>query len=81
MSGYGETVIVDHGGGLMTLYAHNSKLLVKVGEPVSAGRIITRSGQSGVGTGPHLHITVIEGATNGNIRSGREVDPRKYIKF
>lgn len=81
MSGYGETVIVDHGGGLMTLYAHNSKLLVKVGDPVSAGQIITRSGQSGAGTGPHLHITVIEGATNGNIHSGREVDPRKYIKF
>jgi len=81
MSGYGETVIVDHGGGLMTLYAHNSQRLVKVGDPVSSGQIITRSGQSGVGTGPHLHITVIEGATNGNIHSGREVDPRKYIKF
>ncbi|MBW4489665.1 MAG: M23 family metallopeptidase [Trichocoleus desertorum ATA4-8-CV12] len=81
MSGYGETVIVEHGRGLMTLYAHNSKRLVKVGDAVSAGQIITRSGQSGVGTGPHLHITVIEGATPGNPYSGREVDPRKYIKF
>ncbi|MDX2100251.1 MAG: M23 family metallopeptidase [Leptolyngbyaceae cyanobacterium bins.59] len=81
MSGYGETVIVDHGRGLMTLYAHNSKRLVKVGDLVSAGQVITRSGQSGVGTGPHLHFTVIEGATNGNIYSGREGDPRRYIKF
>ncbi|MBD2121297.1 M23 family metallopeptidase [Trichocoleus sp. FACHB-262] len=81
MSGYGETVIVEHGRGLMTLYAHNSKRLVKVGDAVSAGQIITRSGQSGAGTGPHLHITVIEGATPGNPYSGREVDPRKYIKF
>jgi hypothetical protein len=81
MSGYGETVIVDHGSGLMTLYAHNSQLLVKVGDSVAVGQVITRSGQSGVGTGPHLHLTLIEGATPGNLYSGREVDPRKYIKF
>lgn len=81
MSGYGETVIVDHKNGLMTLYAHNSQRLVKVGDPVSQGQTITRSGASGVGTGPHLHFGVIEGATPGDYRSGRYADPRRYLKI
>jgi hypothetical protein len=81
MQGYGNTVVVEHGNGLMTLYAHNSQLLVKVGDRVAQGHVITRSGHSGVGTGPHLHLTVIEEATPGNVYSGREVNPRKYLKL
>jgi Peptidase family M23 len=81
MQGYGNTLVIDHGNGLMTLYAHNSQLLAKVGDPVSGGQVVTRSGHSGIGTGAHLHFTVIEGATPGNVRSGHEVDPRKYLKL
>ena len=81
MQGYGNTVVIDHGNGLMTLYAHNSELEVKVGDPVSQGQIITRSGHSGLGSGPHLHFTVIEGATPGDVYSGHEVDPRKYLRL
>ncbi|MBN8564209.1 MAG: M23 family metallopeptidase [Leptolyngbya sp. UWPOB_LEPTO1] len=81
MQGYGNTVVVDHGNGLMTLYAHNSQLRVKVGDTVSQGQIITESGHSGVGTGSHLHFTVIEGATPGDVYSGHEVDPRKYLRL
>jgi hypothetical protein len=81
MQGYGNTVVVDHGNGLMTLYAHNSQLRIKVGDTVSQGQIITESGHSGVGTGSHLHFTVIEGATPGDVYSGHEVDPRKYLRL
>ncbi|MBD2060597.1 M23 family metallopeptidase [Oculatella sp. FACHB-28] len=81
MRGYGHTVVVEHGNGLMTLYAHNSQLLVGVGDSVSQGQTITRSGHSGVGTGPHPHFTVIEGATHGNPSSGREVNPRRYFEI
>lgn len=81
MQGYGNTVVVDHGNGLMTLYAHNEQLLVKVGDSVGQGQVITRSGHSGVGTGSHLHFTVIEGATAGNVHSGHEVDPRIYLNL
>lgn len=81
MQGYGNTVVIDHGNGLMTLYAHNSELEVKVGDTVSQGQVITKSGHSGLGTGAHLHFTVIEGATPGDVHSGHEVDPRKYLRL
>lgn len=81
MQGYGNTVVIDHGNGLMTLYAHNSELQVKVGDTVSQGQVITQSGHSGLGTGAHLHFTVIEGATPGDVYSGHEVDPRKYLRL
>ena len=67
----GNTVIVDHGGGLFTLYAHLSKLLVEVGEYVRAGQAVGLSGATGRVTGPHLHW----GAKIGN----RPFDPTALL--
>ena len=58
MSGYGLFVVVDHGYGYKTLYAHLSKVLVKPGTAVKRGEIIGYVGNSGVSTGPHLHYEV-----------------------
>jgi len=69
--GYGNTVIIDHGGKISTLYAHNSKLLVKVGDKVEKGKVISKSGSTGLSTGPHLHFEVRE--------NGQHVDPMKYL--
>lgn len=55
---YGYMVMVDHGGGIVTLYAHNSKLKVKTGDVVTKGQVIAISGSTGMSTGPHLHFEV-----------------------
>jgi murein DD-endopeptidase MepM/ murein hydrolase activator NlpD len=60
-SGYGSIVIVRHEGGLLTLYAHASALLVRQGDRVEAGQPIARVGKSGRTSGPHLHFEVREG--------------------
>ena len=70
-SSYGYYVMIDHGGGLSTLYAHNSKLLVSVGQTVSAGDVVSLSGSTGRSTGPHLHFEVRV--------NGERTDPRSYL--
>ena len=70
-SSYGYYVMIDHGGGLSTLYAHNSKLLVSVGDTVQAGDIVSLSGSTGRSTGPHLHFEVRI--------DGERTNPRSYL--
>ena len=58
--GYGMAVVIDHGGGMATLYAHQSRLLVSAGQVVEAGQPIGEMGSTGQSTGPHLHLEVRE---------------------
>lgn len=60
LSSYGKAVMIDHGGGIVTLYAHNSKLLVKKGDKVTKGQNITLAGNTGNSTGSHVHFEVRE---------------------
>ncbi len=69
--GYGYYVMIDHGNGLVTLYGHCSRLLVRAGQTVEAGDIIALSGSTGRSTGPHLHFEVRV--------NGERTDPRAYL--
>lgn len=71
-SGYGYVIMVDHGRGYETLYAHCSKLSATVGQTVSAGKIIAYVGRTGVATGPHLHFEVR--------KNGAYQNPMRYLK-
>jgi murein DD-endopeptidase MepM/ murein hydrolase activator NlpD len=75
MSGFDETygwmVEVDHGYGIRTVYGHNSRNLVNVGDRVTRGTTIAFVGSTGKSTAPHLHFEVRE--------NGVPVDPRKYL--
>ncbi|NMA61534.1 MAG: M23 family metallopeptidase [Firmicutes bacterium] len=70
--GYGILVIVDHGNGVETRYAHNSRVNVKVGQKVERGQIVSYSGNTGVSTGPHLHFEI-------RYRNN-PVNPQTYLK-
>jgi len=72
-SSYGYYLTIDHGGNVVTLYAHNSKLLVSKGDKVYQGQVIAKSGNTGRSTGPHLHFEVRI--------NGTPVNPRGYVNF
>lgn len=63
-SGYGNTVIVEHGNGIVTLYAHNSQLLVSQGQQVTGDTLLALSGSTGRSTGPHLHFEAWQSGNN-----------------
>ena len=71
LGGYGNLVVVDHGGGLSTAYAHNSSFASSVGQSVAAGQVIAYSGSTGDSSGPHVHFEVRVG--------GGAVDPLGYL--
>ena len=70
-SGYGKYIIIDHGGGIQTLYAHCSLLSVSVGQTVSAGQQIAQVGSTGWSTGPHIHFEVR--------KNSQAVNPLAYV--
>lgn len=67
----GNVVVIDHGLGVFTLYAHNSKLIAKVGQTVQKGDVVALSGNTGLSNGPHLHWEVHV--------SGPAVDPMEWV--
>ena len=71
LGGYGNLVVVDHGNGLSTAYAHASSILVSVGQSVSQGQTVSLVGSTGHSTGPHLHFEVRV--------NGVAVDPLPYL--
>jgi murein DD-endopeptidase MepM/ murein hydrolase activator NlpD len=71
MSGYGNLVMIDHGGGYATLYGHNTRVAVSCGQAVEQGAVIAYSGCTGFCTGPHVHFEVRV--------NGTPVDPLGYL--
>lgn len=72
LGGYGNAVMIDHGGGIVTLYGHNSSLVVRVGQSVGRGTVIAKVGSTGNSTGPHSHFEVRQ--------NGKYIDPLPWIR-
>ena len=70
--GYGNRVMIDHGNGFVTLYAHLSSISVGVGQTVNRGDVVGRMGSTGRSTGTHLHFEIRKG--------GVLVDPLGYLR-
>lgn len=58
LGGYGKVIMIDHGGGIVTLYAHNSRLIASNGQNVNKGDLVAKIGSTGMSTGPHSHFEV-----------------------
>lgn len=71
MDGFGNAVEINNGNGYSTLYGHNSKTLVKVGQIVRKGQLIARVGSTGRSTGPHVHFEVMY--------HGKPINPRRFV--
>ena len=71
IDGYGNTVMIDHGGGVVSLYGHNQSLAVNVGQSVTQGQVIAYCGSTGNSTGPHCHFEVLV--------NNEPVDPQTYL--
>ena len=68
---YGNMVIIDHGGGVQTLYAHGSEIVVQMGQEVKAGTPVLKVGSTGYSTGPHAHFEIRI--------NGQTVNPMEYL--
>lgn len=71
LEGYGKTLAIDHGYGVVSQYGHTSEILVKAGDSIKRGQVIAKVGNTGISTAPHCHYEVRV--------NGIPVDPRKYI--
>lgn len=71
--GYGKTVVIDHGGGMTTLYGHLSAFNVTEGQPVKQGSAIAEVGSTGFSNGPHLHFEIR--------KEGQPIDPLQYLQL
>ncbi|MGF7184710.1 murein DD-endopeptidase MepM/ murein hydrolase activator NlpD [Desulfitispora alkaliphila] len=72
LGGYGKTIMIDHGNNISSLYAHQSSLLVRVGDTVDRGQVIGKVGSTGQSTGPHLHFEIR--------RNGVHTNPWPYLR-
>lgn len=68
---YGNVVMIDHGGGVTSAYAHGSEIIAKVGQKVEKGDVILKAGSTGLSTGPHLHFEICV--------NGKYVNPLPYV--
>ena len=70
---YGNMVIIDHGGGVQTLYAHGSQIIAQVRQEVKAGDVVLKVGSTGYSTGPHAHFEIRV--------NGETVNPLDYVSI
>ena len=72
LGAYGNATVIDHGGGISSMYAHQSSILVKENQDVKKGDVIGKVGSTGWSTGPHLHFEVR--------KDGDPINPWNYLK-